>query len=59
MPWSQLTDIRKEAQAERLREMAEPPVSCPIDGAVLTVHQRTGERDCPMGNYRWRGGPKG
>ncbi len=48
-----------EAARERREiEYGEPPVHCPIDGALLKEHpEDTNLRYCPMGNYEWRGEP--
>ena len=54
MSWQQLTDILKQNRDERREAAAEPPVACPIDGALLDVHP-DGRRNCPLGNYRWTG----
>lgn len=56
MSWEQLLNILKENREEARRQDAEPPVACPYDGEILDV--RDGVRNCPMGNYRWEGGPK-
>jgi len=52
MGWNQLLDTIKENRQIAEQEAAEPPVACPIDGALLDVHA-DGRRNCPMGNYRW------
>ena len=52
MSWWQLKNISDEAREERARTANEPPVACPIDGAILDVGPN-GIRNCPMGNYRW------
>ena len=56
MGWEQLNALLKENREQTQREMPEPPVSCPIDGALLDV-KPDGARNCPMGNFRWDGGP--
>ena len=55
MGWAQLHSMIQENRAELAKDISEPPVACPIDGAILVVNQ-VGDRDCPMGNYRWAGG---
>ena len=57
MSLEQLQDIIQQGRADAQREMAEPPVSCPHDGELLDVHPN-GTRNCPLGNYIWRGEPK-
>lgn len=57
MSWEQLQDIVQENRTNRRIEDREPPVACPIDGAILDIHAK-GQRNCPMGNYRWVGGLK-
>ena len=54
MSWQQLIDIRKSAQEDGRLAQTSSPVSCPIDGYVLDVRPN-GERNCPLGNYYWRG----
>lgn len=56
MSWQQLKAIIYEDRAERRRARNLPPVACPNDGDVLDVHPN-GTRNCPMGDYTWRGGP--
>ncbi len=51
MSWDQLQDIIATNKREQDRERREPPVACPIDGAILDI--KNGVRNCPMGNYRW------
>jgi len=55
MGWEQLRAMLAENRAQAQRDTNEPPVSCPIDGAVLNINAR-GEWDCPLGNFRWTGG---
>lgn len=55
MGWEQIASMINENRAEAQRETNEPPVACPLDGAILNINPR-GDRDCPMGNYRWAGG---
>ena len=57
MSWEQLQDILQENRTDRRIYASEPPVACPIDGAILEIYAR-GIRNCPMGNYRWDGGLK-
>ena len=54
MSWEQLQGILTENRTVKTIEDREPPVACPIDGAILDIHPR-GQRNCPMGNYRWTG----
>lgn len=55
MSWEQLGETQKINRQERQRDRQEPPLACPIDGELLDV--RDGIRNCPMGNFRWTGGP--
>lgn len=57
MPWEQLKQYIKENRERRALELTTPPVACPIDGEILTVHPRTAWRRCPLGNFTWTGGP--
>ena len=57
MSWEQLQAILKENKTTRGMDERDPPVACPIDGAILDIHSR-GRRNCPMGNYTWTGGAK-
>jgi len=57
MSWEQLEGILKENREVARRESIEPPVVCPFDGHILDVHP-SGVRNCPFGNYTWRGGPR-
>lgn len=57
MSWEQLQAILQTNKITKQREDIQPPVACPIDGAVLDIHPR-GRRNCPMGNYSWVGGTK-
>jgi len=57
MSWEQLQAIRQENNITKRIEDAQPPVACPVDGAILDIHPR-GRRNCPMGNYTWVGGAK-
>ena len=52
MPWAELRSYLKENRETTAMERREPPVSCPIDGSLLTI-RADGVRNCPMGNYRW------
>jgi hypothetical protein len=57
MSWEQLDTARdRNREAKRVYDQ-EPPVACPIDGAILEVNS-LGVRNCPMGNFRWNGGSK-
>lgn len=56
MGWEQLNAMIKENRAQAQRDTNEPPIACPIDGALLDVNQN-GIRSCPLGNFRWDGGP--
>ena len=53
MSWSQLLDIKKRAMDDA-REALLPPSSCPIDGLPLDIRP-DGMRNCPAGNYIWKG----
>jgi len=55
MSWEQLGAITREQRAEAERERSQPPVACPIDGEPLDIG-KTGNRNCPLGNFRWDGG---
>jgi len=57
MSWEQVKAIQQENRQVIWEEMREPPVACPIDGTLLVIHAN-GVRVCPMGNYRWDGGPR-
>ena len=52
MSWNQLLSMIQEARQSSQQEISQPPVACPIDGAILDVGP-TGIRNCPMGNFRW------
>ena len=54
MSWAQLKGIQDQNKQEAERQLREPPVACPIDGSLLDVNGQ-GVRNCPMGNYTWRG----
>lgn len=56
MSWHQLKAIIDENRQEARSERSQPPVACPIDGALLDV-DKNGVRNCPLGNFRWNGGP--
>jgi hypothetical protein len=56
MSWDTLLAIGKMNANQRAIEASRPPTTCPIDAEVLDVHPLSGERNCPMGNYRWSGG---
>ena len=59
MGWEQLKSIadsnRRQAREDRKVEAG----TCPIDGAILDYNVKTGELNCPLGNYRVRRGPRG
>uniref|UniRef100_A0A6M3XME8 Uncharacterized protein n=1 Tax=viral metagenome TaxID=1070528 RepID=A0A6M3XME8_9ZZZZ len=57
MPYEQLKAILDTNRTTKAIEDAEPPVACPYCGEVLDVNPN-GIRNCPMGDYRWQGGPK-
>jgi len=57
MSWEQLQTTLQINRMDKARDEAQPPVACPIDGAILDIHPR-GRRNCPMGNYSWVGGAK-
>jgi hypothetical protein len=54
MAWSQLSDIRRQALEDSKVVQSAPPVACPVDGNPLDIGQN-GLRNCPLGNYTWRG----
>lgn len=54
MSWAQLKSILDENKAEARQTASAPPTSCPVCGDLLEVNQR-GERNCPLGHYRWGG----
>lgn len=54
MGWEQLRAILQDARREKERERDEPPIACPIDGAILEIDEG-GVRNCPMGNFRYVG----
>lgn len=56
MSWEQLKAILQTNRQETAEERRQPPETCPIDGTVLDVRE-DGVRNCPMGNFRWNGGP--
>lgn len=56
MGWEQLTQMQREARADRERHEREGPLSCPICGSGLDENAQ-GHRNCPLGHYTWRGGP--
>lgn len=55
MSWGQLHSIIRENRVVNRQEAQQPPLACPIDGEILDV-KTDGTRNCPFGNYRWRGG---
>lgn len=57
MGWEQLTDILQQNRREAEMHLADPPVACPFDGEPLDI-RADGVRNCPLGNYTWRGEPK-
>lgn len=57
MSWEQLRNILTQNREEADLEAREPPDMCPYDGARLDV-RADGIRNCPMGNFTWRGGKK-
>ena len=54
MSWEQLKDITEIAKRNAAVKAHEPPTACPIDGEPLQV-RADGARNCPMGNFTWRG----
>ena len=54
MSWEQLHAILEENRQERKAEGKTPPDACPIDGSILDIRP-DGQRNCPVGNYRWSG----
>ena len=57
MSWRQLQDIMAQNRQLQQTDQQQPPVACPIDGAILEVGRDGQVRNCPLGNYRWSGGP--
>ena len=57
MSWEQLMAIREQARRDAELNLSDPPEACPYDGVPLDVHPN-GTRNCPAGNYTWRGEPK-
>ena len=55
MSWYQLQNILHENRVVNRQEAQQPPLACPIDGEILDV-KADGTRNCPFGNFRWRGG---
>lgn len=55
MPWEGLKAILDVTRQEARDTAGQSPVACPIDGDILDV-RIDGTRNCPMGNYTWRGG---
>lgn len=56
MSWNQLLNIIKENREALEEDRGDPPLVCPLDGELLDINER-GTRNCPLGNYRWDGGP--
>ena len=56
MPWETLKEVAEYNRDARAQDNAQPPDSCPIDGTPLEENSQ-GVRNCPMGNFTWRGGP--
>lgn len=54
MGWEQLTEIARQNREAQEREQDAPPDACPIDGFPLQSTPE-GDRNCPLGNYRWDG----
>ncbi len=52
MSWEQLLSIAGENRQLREEWRSNPPVACPIDGAVLQAGS-DGELNCPMGDYQY------
>lgn len=55
MPWEQLKQTIDFNRQARAQDASQPPEACPIDGTPLEENSE-GVRNCPMGNYVWRGG---
>ena len=53
MGWEQLKSIADQNREQALLDEQEPPVACPIDGAILEVAADGHIRSCPLGNYKW------
>ena len=57
MSWEQLLAIQQESRTNFNTHQRRPPEACPFDGTPLDV-RADGMRNCPMGDYTWRGEPK-
>ena len=55
MSWYQLQNIIHENRVVNRHEAQLPPLACPIEGEILDV-KADGTRNCPFGNFRWKGG---
>jgi len=53
-----LKSILDANRIEQAAYEAQPPDACPYDGSPLVTGNKGGVRDCPMGDYQWRGGPR-
>lgn len=55
MSWEQLRDLYNQNREIAQRSISTAPSACPIDGEPLDI-RADGQRNCPMGNYRWPSG---
>lgn len=53
MSWWQVKSILDQNREQALEDAQEPPVACPVDGAILEVAADGHTRACPLGNYKW------
>jgi len=53
-----LLSIIESNRIEQATYNSEPPDACPNDGTPLVTGNYGGIRECPMGDYEWRGGPR-
>ena len=53
MGWNQIQSIIDQNDETEKLDAQEPPVTCPLDGAILDIGSDGHTRNCPMGNYRW------
>ena len=52
--WDTFVEIARENERDARAALMRVPTACPIDG--MTLQERGGIRNCPMGNYRWEPG---
>lgn len=53
MAWLQLQSIADQNEEQEKLDAQEPPIACPIDGAILDIGPDGHTRNCPLGNFRW------